>query len=361
LPEPTVDEVRRRLGLIFPDGVPDRARLTRELAARTIATFLFVGAVGDPDDEQVPLVRPSMVTWLDAESLSRIDDGDFVRGWHRAAARRQSDLREFLAARGIAWDRWYADNSRESVRDEVIRPLAERYGAVLRKRGAATSRSTPALTLAPDFAALFESGVSEHSLRERIARWQQAHVGPAEQARLAARRRIDADADAVVVNLPGRGDRHLPPGLSSTLTAEVIRTFAPLALRRPYTLAICHSRDPVATEDERELARVGLTLDRTLALPDVLLLDVDDGSIWFVEVVVTDGAIHDRRREELLGWAERRQVDSARCRFVTAYRSRSDSAFRRTVAELAWDSLAWFAEEPNRVFRLQELATRGAV
>lgn len=36
--------MRRRLGLIFPEGVADRSRLTRELAARTVVTFLFVRA-----------------------------------------------------------------------------------------------------------------------------------------------------------------------------------------------------------------------------------------------------------------------------------------------------------------------------
>lgn len=76
---------------------------------------------------------------------------------------------------------------------------------------------------------------------------------------------------------------------------------------------------------------------------------------WFVGVVVSGGPIHERRRYELLEWAEARGVPVDRCRFVTAYRSRSDRIFRSTVGELAWGTLAWFADEPARIFRLDEL------
>jgi hypothetical protein len=69
---------------------------------------------------------------------------------------------------------------------------------------------------------------------------------------------------------------------------------------------VCHSRDPVATEDARELEQVGLSLDPSVALPDVLLLDAADGRFWFVEVVVSGGEINERRRAELEAWAASR-------------------------------------------------------
>lgn len=351
----SVTEVRRRLGLIFPETAPDRAHLIRELAARTVVTFLFVGAVGDPDLRERRLLRPSMVAWLDDESLSRSDDHEFVVGWHCAAARGQAHLVAYRRANGVDADRWYADNSRESIRDEVIRPLNERYGAVLRRSGVATTGATPALALAQDFADLFDPDIAGSALSAAIVRWQRSHLGPAAYARLEARRRLDRSSDAVVAQLPGRGQRQLPPGPSSVLSAAVIEDFSTSVLSEPYVLAICHSRDPIASEDELELSRVGLTLDREVALPDLLLLDASDATFWFVEVVVTDGPIHDRRRDELLAWATSRGVESERCRFVTAYRSRVDPVFRRTVAALAWDTYAWFADEPRGLVRLDRL------
>ncbi|HZU20044.1 MAG TPA: BsuBI/PstI family type II restriction endonuclease [Gaiellaceae bacterium] len=350
-----LNEIRERLGLIFPESAPDRASLTRELAAKTIATFLFIGAVGDPDREPMRHLRPSMVVWMDDDSISRVDDLDFVLGWHRAASRGHSALRAFLAESDVVADRWYAENSREPIRDEVIRPLAERYGAVLRRSGIAPSDASPALTLAEDFAALFDPAVRGPAVDARVSEWQAAHLGPAEQARLAARRRLQNEADNPVVDLPGRGRRRLPPGESSALTVAAITNFAPRLLAEPFVLAVCHSRDPLASEDERELRRVGLALEPEVVLPDVLLMDVADGMVWFVEVVATGGAIHERRRSELLQWAGGHEIPADRCRFVSVYRSRAAQVFRRTVGELAWDTLVWFADEPDRVFRLEEL------
>lgn len=48
----------------------------------------------------------------------------------------------------------------------------------------------------------------------------------------------------------------------------------------------------------------------------------------------------------------------ARCRFVTVYRSRAERVFRETVGGLAWNSLVWFADEPDKLLRLEELGTR---
>jgi hypothetical protein len=39
---------------------------------------------------------------------------------------------------------------------------------------------------------------------------------------------------------------------------------------------------------------------------------------------------------------------------VTAYLDRSHHAFRKTIAELAWRSFAWFAAEPEQIIALHD-------
>lgn len=350
-----VETVRERLGRIFPEGTAERPYLVRELAAKTVLTFLFVRAIGDPNNPGVRLLRPSMVTWLDDESLGRVDDDAFVADWYANAVAGQAELRAFLDNVGVTARRWYADNSREPIRDEVIRPLAEHYGAVLRRADVATTSAQPALALTSDFAALFDEDVADEELDRRIGEWQAAHLGAAERARLTALRRLAADTKEVLVSLPGRGERRLPPGESSAIVAAVIAEFAPRMLQSPFVLAVCHSRDPLAADDARELANVGLALDASVALPDVLLIDATTGVVWFVEVVATAGEIHDRRLAELREWAERAGLDPVRCRFVTAFRTRSAGVFRRAASTLAWNTLAWFADEPDRLIELRAL------
>lgn len=352
----SISDIRSRLTLLFPEGVEGRSFLVRELSAKTVATFLFLQAVGDPDDAEVRRLRPSMVTWMDDAALARAGDPAFVDQWHRAATQGQAQLEAFLRSEGHEWDRWYAENSRESIRDEVIRPLAATYGAVLRKSGVATTAAVPALTLASDFAAVFEGGVREDEIEHRAEAWKSAHLGAVARARLGALRRL-AGEDSVVIEMPGRGQRQLPAGVASDVTRDVVEVLAPQLLRQPFVLAICHSRDPVAADDQRELEAVGLALDPALALPDVLLIDATDGTIWLVEVVATAGEVNSRRRAELVEWATRRGVDADKIRFATAYRSRTDQAFRRTIGDLAWDSYVWFADEPDGIWRLSRFTS----
>ena len=346
-----VPEIQRRLEELFPEGVTGRAALVRLSAARTVATFLFLRAAGDPDSPDVRRVRPSMVTWMGDTALERADDETFVENWHRAASRGQRALEDFFAGEGLDWQRWYRDNSRESIRDEVIRPLNQNFGAVLRAAGVATTGATPAWTLAEDFAQVFDADAGSSEVSRRIEAWKADHLGAAARARLAALRRLDSD-DSVVITLPGRGERHLGAGVANVVTREVVETMAPLLLRRPFVLAICHAGDPIAAEDARALDQVGLALDPALALPDVLLLDAHDETIWFVEVVATAGEITPGRRAELEAWARARGIEIERCKFVTAYLSRNERAFKQTVAELAWETYVWFADEPHGVWHL---------
>ena len=46
LPElPPISEIRRRLEMIFPEGIPNRQYFTREMAARVVFVMLYTGAV----------------------------------------------------------------------------------------------------------------------------------------------------------------------------------------------------------------------------------------------------------------------------------------------------------------------------
>lgn len=40
-----VFEIHERLGAIFPQGTPNRNYVTREIAAKTVFVFLYIGAI----------------------------------------------------------------------------------------------------------------------------------------------------------------------------------------------------------------------------------------------------------------------------------------------------------------------------
>jgi hypothetical protein len=91
-------------------------------------------------------------------------------------------------------------------------------------------------------------------------------------------------------------------------------------------------------------------------LPDIILVDLaaSEVLIIFIEVVATDGPITDRRRTSLYKITDNAKIDRSNVLFVTAYLDKTHNAFRRTFQSVAWNSLVWFASEPDNIFLLRE-------
>ncbi|MFL6232937.1 MAG: restriction endonuclease, partial [Thermoanaerobaculia bacterium] len=112
-----VSEIRRRLEAIFPEGISNRTYFTREIAASVVFTMLYSGAV---------------------ERLGRWLGPKHVYGMSEDQAELQGET-ERLAYSDNAWkpgfkpigERWYADTTRESIRDETLREALVSVGAVV--------------------------------------------------------------------------------------------------------------------------------------------------------------------------------------------------------------------------------------
>ena len=344
LPElPPVAEIKRRLEAIFPEGTPSRQYFTREMAARVVFVMLYVGAV---------------------ERLGRWLGPKHVYGMSNAQAERQGEP-ERLSYGEEAWkpgfksagERWYADTTREPIRDETLRDGLVRVGAVLQKPGVATTSGRPRYALRDDFAALFAPALQGELLAAAVADWQSRHLHPLALARIELLRQgAAAVANKVDVILPSRTIRQLAPGPSSVISKAVVEVFAPTFLYQPAVLLLSESGDKVVAQDERLISSIGLKIDRAKVLPDIVLFDLGAGRelLVFVEVVATDGPISDGRRQALLEIAEGAQVSSERIAFVTAYRDRSEQAFKKTFGAIAWNTLVWFTSEPDHVVVLRE-------
>lgn len=73
-----------------------------------------------------------------------------------------------------------------------------------------------------------------------------------------------------------------------------------------------------------------------------------------VEVFATDGAITPRRQEAIHAVTDAAGFSRSQVVFLTAYQDRASAGFRKTVAQLAWDSFAWLVSEPDRIIVLRD-------
>ncbi|WP_084437633.1 BsuBI/PstI family type II restriction endonuclease [Niveispirillum irakense] len=332
-------DISTRLKLIFPEGTPERDKCIRDAAAATVAAFLYIGAVEGADIWANPV---HVVRMGDSRMLFAADDAA------RAA---------YAKAATAMGNRWYQDNSREQVRDEVIRQGLIPNGAIIERPGVPTTSSKPRYALAASFAALFAPALAGDALADAAAAWAQATLNAAARARINSLRvSTDHDGEEVLVRFPNRETRLLAPGPSSQIAKAVVEEFAPRFLADPVVLWLSESAAKVAARDEGWIKRLGLRITPDRTLPDLILLDrgrsADDLMLVFVEVVATDGPVTEQRALAFVEIAREGGFPPSQVACVTAFLDRSRPEVKKALPSLAWGGQVWFASEPERLMRL---------
>lgn len=338
----TREMVAKRLPLIFPEGTPHRNYCVRELAASTVFAALYIGAVEGAGRYLGPVHVYRMTT--------------------QQAANSADDAREAYAAdvpkgRSVPGDRWYADNTREPIRDETLRDGLVGVGAVMQRQDLPTTSGSPRYALKADFAALFDPALRGTTLVSAIAAFQVKHLSKSALARVAIMRAgAAAGAAGILVTLPNGVTRQLSPGPSSVIAQAVVEIFTKRFLLQPAVIWLSESGNKVVLQDDAIANAIGLKIEADRNLPDLILVDLGSKEplIVFVEVVATDGAITPRRQEAIYALTDAAGFGRKQVAFLTAYRDRDSAGFKKTIAQLAWGTFAWFVSEPDQIVILRD-------
>lgn len=268
------DEIRRRLRLVFPRPGFDAASSSPSAAA-AVATMLFIDAVV-PDEgdlpEDVHWLRPSMALWM-SDELYAVQEAEARNAWYAGAKRSRAAAEQVEQQWGLTVHRWYADNSREGVRDETFSLWMEN-GAMRRRAGVATNASYGRWAMTESFADLFSPELNGDDLVVAIDTWRGDHMDPGVLARLHTLRQREEAEHEVRVQLPDGAIRVLAAGESSRIIKGVVESWAPARLIDPVVLTISEPGQKLLVADARALRSLGLTLDPGNLLPDALLVDI---------------------------------------------------------------------------------------
>lgn len=335
--------IAERLPLIFPEGTPNRNYCVREMAAKTIFAALYVGAV----EGSGRYLGPVHVYRMTEEQAALADQSD--RDAYAVAVLKKNGQ--------VPGRRWYADNSREPVRDETLREGLVPVGAVTRREDLPTTSGLPRYALKSAFAALFDPTLSGQALEDAIAAFQAQHLNKLALARVSIMLSGAAGSAAgVLVTFPNKETRSLAPGPSSIITRAVVEEFASRFLKQPAVLWLSESGNKVVARDDKLASAIGLKIEADKNLPDLILVDLAPPHplLVFIEVVATDGAVTQRRRDAIHKLTDAAGFPRSQVAFLTAYQDRESAGFRKTVSALAWGSFAWFVSEPDQIIILRD-------
>ena len=345
-PLPDVEVIRARLQVIFPQGTPERARCTGLAAARTIFVMLYVGAI-----EGGEWLAPKYVYRMGNTQAAHTSDAE--RAAYLAAVKKPGTPEPP--------DRWYRENTRESIRDEALKNGLVPIGAVLVNPTVSTTANKGRYILRADLAALFDPALSPERFENMAAGWRAKYLSQNALAMVKVLQVAAAGAKAKVpVTLPSGEGRVMAPGLSSIITKAVIEIFAARFLTNPAVVWISESGKKVVEKHDALLQSLGVKINPEKLLPDVILADTGGELLFlFVEVVATDGPIHQDRRAGLLELITDAGFKPEQAAFLTAFQSRGHAAFKKVVASLAWGSFAWCFSEPEHLIAFDGMAPGG--
>jgi hypothetical protein len=203
---------------------------------------------------------------------------------------------------------------------------------------------------------LFDPNLDGHALEQRIEAFQKRHLSKSALARVSIMLSGAAGkASGVLVTFPSGETRQLAPGPSSIISQAVIEVFASAFLDQPVVIWLSESGNKIVMRDDKIANAIGLKIDASANLPDLILADLGptEPLIVFVEVVATDGAITPRRQEAIFALTDAAGFKRSQIAFLTAYHDREGAGFKKTAAQLAWDSFAWFVSEPHSIVILR--------
>jgi len=329
-------EIHTRLPEIFPEGSANREHSIWEIAAKTIFVLLYVGAV----EGTGVWLRPDQVTRMTDTQAALTNDSDRV-DWVSMSMKSSKGLN--------IPDRWYAVNTRESIRDDTIRYALLQNGAVI-DRPVATTSSAGRYVLQAEFAELLSPDLDDATFRAKAAAWREKHLNAGALARIAiVRKGAAAGGTYELVTFPNGETRRMATGPSADISKAVIEVFATRFLQKPGVITLSESGNKVVARDDELAKAISLTIPADKSLPDIVLVDLGPVHplLVFVEVVHTDGPVNDARKTALLQIAEGAGFAPQHVAFVTAFLDRASATFRKTVSSLAWGSYAWFASEPD--------------
>lgn len=248
-------------------------------------------------------------------------------------------IHDMMSRMKADWGKTYAENTRETVRRQVIHQL-EQARVVDRNPDeptlATNSPRTHYRLTVPALQCLRFHGTRRFAGAVRNFKRDQGDL----QARY-----VKARSDrGVPVVLPKGLKLVLSPGKHNEVQREFVSVFLPRFATDAEILYFGDTAKKAAFIDNEQLARLGLKLSDHGKLPDVILWNRKRSWLFLVEIVTSHGPVSPKRENEL-----RTIFGASKCGlvFVTAFPDRAE--FRRHLSDIAWETEVWIAEEPTHL------------
>ncbi len=252
------------------------------------------------------------------------------------AKRRSLGIHEIMGEMALRYDRTYAENTRETIRRQVIHQFVQ-AGLVVRNPDEPTLPTNSPRThyaLADDTIRTIRTYGTDT--------WQDAVTSFAlNKGALLELYQRQHDQHKIPLILENGEEYHLSPGKHNQLQAAIIEEFGPRFAPGARLLYLGDTAQKTLILDRSGFEALNIPVPHHDKLPDVVLFDQARNWLFLIEAVTSHGPVSPKRRMELdevmQGCLAGRVYVSAFLDFVT---------FKSYLTEIAWETEVWLAELP---------------
>ncbi len=255
------------------------------------------------------------------------------------ANRHSLRIHDMLGEMRNRYDRSYAENTRETIRRQVLHQFVQ---AGLAER----NPDDPSLpTNSPRTHYALSSVTIETIQSYGTDDWEKTTQAFLQNQRtLIETYERKRDQHKVPLTLPSGKEYHLSPGAHNELQAAIIEEFGPRFAPGAKVLYVGDTANKTLHIAQDGFEKLGMPLPSHDKLPDVVLFDTNRNLLYLIEAVTSHGPVSPKRQVEL---AELIDPCTASVVYVTAFPN--FQTFKEFLVEIAWETEVWIADTPSHM------------
>jgi hypothetical protein len=236
------------------------------------------------------------------------------------------------------YDRNYAPNTREIFRRQVLHQFVQGRIADYNPDEPDLPVNSPKAHYAVSDAAL--SVIQKYGTPE----WESA-VADFKKNVVILTEAYEKERSLTLIPVTVEGEKFkLSAGKHNEVQAAVIEQFAPRFASGGKVLYLGDTANKDLFVDREELEKIGISITEHSKLPDIVIYDKPKEWLFLIEVVTSHGPVSPKRILELEDFLKESKVGKI---YITAFPDKSE--FRKHVADIAWETEVWIADNPDHM------------
>lgn len=245
-------------------------------------------------------------------------------------------LKDFI---NQAYRKDYAENTRESIRDEAVKYFVD-VGMLLRNPDdplRPTNSGNTVYQIEPVALSLIRS-YGGKSWPQNLVKYQKA------VANIRKELRRERQRARIPVCFPSGEKLTLSPGGQNPLIKAVVEEFCQRFVPGGTVVYVGDTETKFQHYHSDYLAGLGVRIDSAAKMPDVVIHHTAKNWLLLIEAVTSAGPVDGKRRKELKGLFSGFRNGLV---FVTAFKNRQAAA--RFFGQISWETEVWVADDPEHI------------